>query len=48
MSPELQRQRLLEQNECTLCWTRYNKEPAATIVSYVYARDCLWMTALAG
>ena len=48
MSPELQQQLLDEQNECTLCWTRSNGTPAATIVSYVFAESCLWMTALAG
>ena len=48
MSPDLQQALLREQNECTLCWTRRDGAPAATIVSYVYSEDCLWMTALAG
>ncbi len=48
MSPELQQQLLRTQNECTLCWTRSNGAPAATVVSYVFAEECLWMTALAG
>lgn len=35
------------QNECTLCWVTRDGSPAATVVSFVYADDCIWMTALA-
>lgn len=37
-----------EQNECTLCWVTRDGSPAATVVSYVFADGCLWMTAIAG
>lgn len=39
---------LKEQNECTLCWTKADGAPAAAIVSFIWARDSVWMTALSG
>mgnify|MGYP000111976231 CR=1 FL=1 len=39
---------LTEQNECTLSWSTRDGSPAATIVSFVWAKEALWMTALAG
>ncbi|HEY9034807.1 MAG TPA: pyridoxamine 5'-phosphate oxidase family protein [Pseudomonadales bacterium] len=33
------------QPECTLCWVTGDGMPAATVVSYLYADGCLWMTA---
>ena len=39
---------LAAQNECTLCWSTAQGAPAATIVSFVYYDDCIWMTALTG
>ena len=38
---------LAVQNECSLSWLKQNGSPAATVVSYVYARKALWMTAAA-
>ncbi len=45
---DLVEQLLQQQNECTLCWTRADGSPAATIVSFLWADQSLWMTALAG
>jgi hypothetical protein len=36
------------QNECTLSWITQDGSPAATVVSFFFDDDCLWMTALAG
>lgn len=36
------------QNECTLCWITRDGSPAATIVSFLFAEGCIWMTAEAG
>lgn len=41
-------QLVLQQNECSLCWVRSDGAPAATIVSFVWNEQSLWMTALAG
>ncbi len=41
-------QLLLQQNECSLCWLKSDGAPAATIVSFVWAEQSVWMTALAG
>ncbi len=34
------------QNECTLSWVTQDGGPAATVVSYIYADGCIWMTAM--
>ena len=39
---------LAAQNECTISWITQDGSPAATVVSFLYADECLWMTALAG
>lgn len=44
---DLVAQLLQQQNECTLCWVRSDNRPAATIVSFIWADNALWMTALA-
>lgn len=36
------------QNECTLCWVTRDGSPAATVVSFLFADGCIWMTAEAG
>lgn len=48
MLDKLARDILDAQNECTLCWVTRDGSPAATVVSFIYADDCIWMTALAG
>lgn len=45
---DLVEQLLLQQNECSLSWIRADDSPAATVVSFVWANQSLWMTALAG
>ncbi len=45
---DLVEQLLQQQNECTLCWTRADGSAAATIVSFLWAEQSVWMTALAG
>ena len=45
---DLVEQLLQQQNECTLCWTRADGSPAATIVSCLWAEQAVWMTAVAG
>lgn len=39
---------LQAQRECTLCWITRDGSPAATVVSFLFEEDCLWMTAQAG
>ncbi len=39
---------LREQNECSLSWVMAGNRPAATVVSFIYYRQKIWMTALAG
>jgi general stress protein 26 len=34
------------QNECTLSWVSRDGAPAATVVSFIYKDDAIWMTAL--
>ncbi len=47
MQKNLIAERLLtEQNECTLCWIKADGAPAAAIVSFIWQRESLWMTAL--
>ncbi|HQQ62904.1 MAG TPA: pyridoxamine 5'-phosphate oxidase family protein [Pseudomonadales bacterium] len=43
---DLVEQLLQQQNECTLSWVKSDNSPAATIVSFVWAEQSLWMTAL--
>ena len=39
---------LQAQNECTLSWITQDGSPAATVVSFIYEQECLWMTTPAG
>lgn len=48
MLDELSEKILAAQNECTLSWITQDGSPAATVVSFLYADDYLWMTALQG
>ncbi|NRB37191.1 MAG: pyridoxamine 5'-phosphate oxidase family protein [Pseudomonadales bacterium] len=48
MFDEISEKILAAQNECTLSWITQDGSPAATVVSFLYAEDCIWMTALAG
>lgn len=34
------------QNECTLSWLAQDGAPAATVVSFIYHDNCIWMTAM--
>ncbi|MCK5881079.1 MAG: pyridoxamine 5'-phosphate oxidase family protein [Sinobacterium sp.] len=34
------------QNECTLSWITQDGGPAATVVSFIYHDNCIWMTAM--
>lgn len=45
---DLSLQLLEQQNECTLCWITREMRPAATVVSFIYADNKIWMTATAG
>lgn len=38
----------IRQNECSLSWVTKDARPAATVVSFVYHQEKIWMTALAG
>ncbi len=46
MLDTLSEQLLDAQNECTLCWSTTDGSPAATVVSFLYAKESLWMTTL--
>lgn len=48
MLDEFSKKLLDAQSECTLSWVTRDGSPASTVVSFLYADDCLWMTALAG
>lgn len=48
MLDDISKKILAAQNECTLSWITQDGSPAATVVSFLYAEDCIWMTALAG
>ena len=48
MLDQLSEKILTAQNECSLSWITQDGSPAATIVSFLYKDDCLWMTALEG
>ena len=48
MLDDLSEKILAAQNECTISWITQDGSPAATVVSFLYADDCIWMTALEG
>lgn len=45
MFDQLARDLLRLQNECTLSWLTQDGSPAATVVSFFYAQEKIWMTA---
>lgn len=46
MFDKLTKQLLAAQNECTLSWVTQDGSPAATVVSFFYEQDAIWMTAI--
>ncbi len=48
MFDDLSTKILQAQNECALSWISSDGSPAATVVSYLFADNCLWMTAISG
>jgi nitroimidazol reductase NimA-like FMN-containing flavoprotein (pyridoxamine 5'-phosphate oxidase superfamily) len=43
---DLIEQLLQQQNECVISWVKSDNTPAATIVSFLWAKQSVWMTAL--
>lgn len=46
MFDKLATQLLTAQNECTLSWVTQDGSPAATVVSFFYEQNSIWMTAI--
>lgn len=45
LEDEDEREMLLAQNECTFIWANKEGWPVGVIMSYVWAKDCFWVTA---